>query len=448
LGIEVTLMKKIAWLTLLAVVGTVAGVQASGAPEGSKPALPVERLIEQLGSRDYRLREEANRALVARGAAALPALRKARHHKDAEVRRRVEALLEPLEAALLVAPKRVNLVLNQRTIREAVAELSKLTGYKIELWPEPQFNGEREKQPHNFRFVDLPFWEALDEISAAGGLVLQQNYGIDHVRLQFQDERVPYVSHHGMFRVVAQGFSHNRNIQFGAIGRPGPAAVQRNDVMNFTFTIAAEPRLPLLGVGAVKITEAIDDQKNSMILSADRQAMFGPVYYGYNRSYSQQGQANLAGPGRDARTLKTLQGFIPVTLLLEQKPHIVVDDILSAKGKKVKIGKTEIVIDEVGKTPDNNYQLKMLVRESRKDGDNDYTWANSLQQRIELLDAKGNKYQSFGYGGSFGPSEVNGTFTFGQNGNVQLGPPAKLIYYDWITVQHNVPFEFKDLPLP
>jgi hypothetical protein len=441
-------MKKIVWLTLLAVLGSVAGVRATGAPEGTKPAPPLERLIEQLGSRDYRLREEANRALVARGAAALPALRKARNHKDAEVRRRIEALIEPLESALLVAPTRINLVLNQRTIREAVAELSKQTGYKIELWPDAQFNGEREKQLHNFRFVDMPFWEALDAVSTAGGLVLQQNYGIDHLRLHFQEEQVPYVSHHGMFRVVALGFNHNRNIHFGAIGRQGPAAVQRNDVMNFTFTIAAEPRLPLLGVGAVKITEALDDQKNSMVLSAERQAMFGTVYYGYNRSYSQQGQANLAGPGRDAHVVKTLQGLIPVTLLLEQKPHIVVEDILAAKGKKLKVGKTEINIEEVGKTPDNNYQVKMLVRESRKESDNDYTWANSLQQRVELLDAKGNKYQSFGYGGSFGPSEVNGTFTFGQNGNAQLGPPAKLIYYEWITVQHHVPFEFKDLPLP
>jgi hypothetical protein len=442
-------MKKIVWLTLLVVLGSVAGVRASGAPEGAKPALPVERLIEQLGSRDYRLREEANRALVARGAEALPALRKARNHKDVEVRRRVEALLEPLEAALLVAPKRINLVLNQRTIREAVAELSKQTGYKIELWPEPQFNGEREKQRHNFRFVDLPFWEALDEISAAGGLVLQQNYGVDHLRLHFQEEQVPYVSHSGMFRVTAQGFQHNRNIQFGSIGRQGPGAVQRNDYMNFTFNIAAEPRLPLLGVGAVKITEALDDQKNSLVLSADRQAMFGNYYYyGDNRSFSLQGQANLAGPGRDAHSVKTLQGFIPVTLLLEQKPLIVVDDILKAKGKKVKEGKIEMLIEEAGKTPDNNYQLKMLVRESRKDSNNDYTWANSLQQRIELLDAKGNKYQSFGYGGSFNPSEVNGTFTFGQNGNAQLGPPVKLIYYDWITVQHHVAFEFKDLPLP
>jgi hypothetical protein len=441
-------MKKIVWLTLLAALVSVPAAVPSGAPEGSKPAVPVERLIEQLGSRDYRIREEANRTLLVRGTEALPALRKARNHKDPEVRRRVEALLGPLEAALLVAPKRINLVVNQRPIREIVGELAKQTGYKIELWPEAQFNGEREKQAYSFRFNNVPFWEALDQICEAGGLMLQQNYGVENIRLQFQEEHVPYVCHNGMFRVVAQGFSHNRNVQFGAVGRGAQAAVSRTDIMNFSFTVSAEPRLPLLSIGAVKITEAEDDQHNSMVLSADRQAMYGGVYYGYNRSYSQQAQANLGGPGRDARVVKTLQGVIPITLLLEQKPHIVVEDILAAKGKRTKVDKTEIVIDEVGKTPDNNYQIKMLVRESRKDNNNDYTWANSLQQRLELLDAKGNKYQSFGYGGSFGPSEVQGTFTFGTNGNAALGPPVKLVYYNWITFQHHVTFEFKDLPLP
>ena len=38
------------------------------------------------------------------------------------------------------------------------------------------------------------------------------------------------------------------------------------------------------------------------------------------------------------------------------------------------------------------------------------------------------------------------TFTFGLNG--AGGPPTKLVYQDWTTVQHEVPFEFRDLPLP
>jgi hypothetical protein len=43
---------------------------------------------------------------------------------------------------------------------------------------------------------------------------------------------------------------------------------------------------------------------------------------------------------------------------------------------------------------------------------------------------------------------VQGTFNFGDGGNAQLGKPAKLTYYGWVTMQHQVEFEFKDLPLP
>src|SRR5689334_10849277 len=121
-------MNKIVWLTLLAALGSVALVRANGAPGPAKPAASAEQLIEQLGHREYRVREEANRVLAARGAEVLPALRKARNHKDPEVRRRIEALIGPLEAALLVAPKRITLTLNQRPVREAIGELAKQTG--------------------------------------------------------------------------------------------------------------------------------------------------------------------------------------------------------------------------------------------------------------------------------------------------------------------------------
>ena len=47
------------------------------------------------------------------------------------------------------------------------------------------------------------------------------------------------------------------------------------------------------------------------------------------------------------------------------------------------------------------------------------------------------------------PTSVQGTFMFGEPGNgVQAGKPAKLTYYGWVTLQHQVEFEFRDLPLP
>jgi hypothetical protein len=76
-------------------------------------------------------------------------------------------------------------------------------------------------------------------------------------------------------------------------------------------------------------------------------------------------------------------------------------------------------------------------------------WASSLGQRIALVDAKGNKYQvQQSRWDSTSPSNARGELTFINPRNGPLGPPVKLVYSIWVTMQYAVPFEFKDLPLP
>ena len=87
----------------------------------------------------------------------------------------------------------------------------------------------------------------------------------------------------------------------------------------------------------------------------------------------------------------------------------------------------------------------------------DYTWSNSVWQRLELFDAKGNKY--FCYGpttqNNNGGTSVQMTVQFGPNdrrtgqpGPIKLGPPVKFVMNDWITINQEVNFEFKGIPLP
>jgi hypothetical protein len=81
------------------------------------------------------------------------------------------------------------------------------------------------------------------------------------------------------------------------------------------------------------------------------------------------------------------------------------------------------------------------------DNPNDYSWMNSLYQRIELQDDKGNKFAIVGNSwGNNSPGSIQMTTTFALHG--KGGPASKLIYYRWATVQHDLVFEFKDLPLP
>ena len=100
---------------------------------------------------------------------------------------------------------------------------------------------------------------------------------------------------------------------------------------------------------------------------------------------------------------------------------------------------------------------------------------NSLYQRLELTDADGNKFQNQGSNwGTSGPNFATITFTFGppvpqqQMAKMNIrglvlpglpaaaapkpakpaGPPTKLVYTTWETMDHLVPFTFTDLPLP
>jgi hypothetical protein len=454
-------------LCLLAVLGA-AALPALGDNNPTAPVVKapsVEQLIERLGSPDFKTREAASHSLAALGVSALPALRKAQDHADPEVRRRLDELIPALEASASLEPRRVTLRTKNKPLKEILAEVTSQTGYKIQLLPD---TSQRDKLVHSFDFANVPFWHALERVCAATGLALQQNYYADDViRLQAADQAMqsPFVHHNGAFRLVAQGFSYGRSIQFGnqLANRVVNQLGQRgSEYLSFSFSIGVEPRLPLLSVGQVRLTLAEDEHKNSFLPPPvnNGNGVVQRFYYGGGyRTFSQHVNTNLIWPAKDARTIKLLRGVVPVTLLAEQKPLIVVENVLKAKGGKYQAGGLHLEVDDVGEAPKGMvfgngkaYNLKLSFRETKPENPNDYTWAHTLSHRLELLDEKGNKYVSRNYNWTeTTPTSVKGaTFTFVAEpvGNQPIGPPAKLVYHNWIKRDHEVEFEFRDLPLP
>src|SRR5207244_2207529 len=99
---------------------------------------------------------------------------------------------------------------------------------------------------------------------------------------------------------------------------------------------------PILRLGMVRVTSAEDEEGHSMLPvgggDPNEWAGMRQYYGGYYRNYVQSTQANLIWPSKNAKTVKRLKGLIPVTLLAEQRPNLVTDKILSAKGKKLQAG--------------------------------------------------------------------------------------------------------------
>jgi hypothetical protein len=426
---------------------TGAAITAEGPPAPTPVA--VERLIEQLGDRKSAVREKAGAALEALGPAALPRLREAKDHTDPEVRRRVESLLVALEKANLLLPKRVSLKISQRPIREAVTDLARQTGYPVDLYPNAQNNDEREKQLHTLHVDQQPFWEALDKLCREGGLALQRTYGEDaRLHLRFSDEYSPYVHHAGAFRLVAQGFQYHRSIEFGALSRQALTEGQRSEQLTFRFTIMVEPRMPLLWLGPIVLTEAVDERNNSMLPAEESTQEEDRRAYS-DRGFYQDAWVNLVRVSRDARSVKRVRGFAPLRVLVEQSPELVVDKILAAKGQKQKSENCELEIEDIKHEAagGNRCEIKFNLRNLRGEGTTDYNFYNSVRHRFELRDAKGVKYTWSGGGWGGNDNNVRGSFTFTHPGG-EAGPPAKLIFYGWTTLYHRVPFEFRDLPLP
>jgi hypothetical protein len=414
------------------------------------PATPtVEQLIRQLGDANTKVRDKANLALELMGPGILPRLRQAQDHADPEVRRRLANLIAGLEKANLLQPKRVSLRLNQRPIREAVTELARQSGYAIELYPAANSNDDREKQHYSLHLDNVTFWEALEKVCREGGLVVQRTWGEDsRVQLRFAEEYVPYVHHSGAFRLIAQGFQHHRGIEFGSLPRTSSLPGQRSEQLTFRFSFMVEPRMPMLWIGRVALSEAIDDQKNSMLPSDGTTTELDSHSYN-DRGYVQDAWVNLVRVSRDSHTVKKLRGVVPVRLLVEQAPEIVVEKVLEAKGRKFKSDATELEIEDLKEQPGaatKRYEVKFSVTNLRPGG-LEYNFYSSVRHRLELRDAKGVKYNWGGGGWGGNENNVRGTFGFHHPGG-EAGPPARLIFNGWTTLYHRVPFEFQDLPLP
>lgn len=435
--------------------------QPAGIVQG---VLTVEQLIEQLGNGEFRRREEATRMLTERGPAVLPALRVASQHRDPEIRRRIEDLLKVLEASNILAPRRFSLQLKQQSVQDAVQALAKQSGYKIQLWPNaPPNNGAAAPQTvMDLNLVDATFWDALDRVSDAGGLNLQQHaFGDETLRLNLDNSYAPFRCNRGVFRVVAQGFNYGRNINFERLARQQPnqplPATQGHEYLSLQMSVAVEPRMALLRVGSVTLLTAYDDQQHSLLpdVPFDRGAATATryYYYGGHKSFCQHVHVNLAAPTRSSRTVKLVRGIIPLTLLTKQEPICVTDKLPESKGKKFQAGSATIEVEEVTKTANQGYQLKLAITDQDKRDPNDYSRIHSMYQRIEVQDESGTKYQSsFNSISTTSPSQARVTLTCDPvqqgGGAKKVGPPMRLVYNSWSTMEHEVEFEFRDLPLP
>jgi hypothetical protein len=282
---------------------------------------------------------------------------------------------------------------------------------------------------------------------------VQQSYGDEVVRLSRSNGHAPHAGRSGPFRYVANNLQLYRNTDLSTT----ESVKNRHETLTLNLTVYSEPRLPLMNLGEVRLESAYDDLKNSMVPRRDVTVpqgtpwgwgrLGGRRYWGGNyKQMSMQVSVPLDRRSEKATKLKSLKGVVPMMVLVEQKPILISDKILDAKGTKKEIGDLTFEVKEVKKLQNNQISVNFIITHKQT---NDYSWQNNLYNRLELHDDKGNKFRIWGtsWGGS-GPSNVNMTLTFASDNAMKAGEPKKFSFIHWETRLYDVEFEFKDIPLP
>jgi hypothetical protein len=448
---------------LLACVSASLADKALPAPLASPP-LPVvadkpdpatKALIDDLGGDDWRAREKAGRALEALGEKALPHMKAALLATDnPEARQRLSVLVRKMDRARLTEPKRVTFSAKGKTASQAYQEIAKQTGYRVE------FNDQRDGNAPKLalEFENTPFWQAVDAVALAAGHFVNADNGDDIVRVYNQDQLSPYVAHSGAFRFVATNINSSRNVQLSNINKRG-GTDRINEYMNLNFMVQSEPKNPMLGTTQVELTEATDDRGGSLLPPKEQNGYRSNYINGGFRGHNTYGSVNLVRADRGATTIKSLKGRMGIVLLSGTVPEVTIADPLKVKKKDFVGRSTQLTIDALDEDANQkgSYVLSLSARTTAEVDPNrgiDYGWSNSLWQRLELTDAQGNKY--FTYGPNTNDNNgvsIRMTMQFVANDprtgkQHKFGPPVKLVLQEWLSVTQEVTFAFKDIPLP
>lgn len=403
--------------------------------------------VQKLGDPHFRQRELATQTLRSAGTDALPALKAAQNDPDPELRGRARELASEIETKQLLEPKTVTVKLSNAPVKEVLDKISKQTGYQIDLWNPPN-------QTISVDCTRIPFWKVIDQVSEQAGLHLQQGYGDDRVRLNPNGSTPRFIDYSGPFRIAAQSLQQNKFVDL-----TNAKVANRTENLTLQYTVFSEPKMPILGLGEAKILAAFDAEGNSMIppvpinpngnMGGFRGRSVSRYGNGY-RMLSMQSSINLKRQNERCAEATLIRASVPANILVQQETISLSKDLLKEKGKKFEAGGFSIHMENVTIGPNGGLSVKMNIQDLSKDT-SDMTWMNSLSQRLEVRDEKGAKLNFSGsHWGSSGPSYVQMGFDFQPMNPAVAGKPQKFefLFHQWKTMETQITFEFKNLPLP
>jgi hypothetical protein len=401
----------------------------------------IKRLIEQLSDDNPDVRRKARAALVKLGPAAENAL-----EEHLRAREEAESTLSEIEGQQMAAATEVTAHLKDVTAVNALAQLSKLTGYDLRPANVEMFN-QSQLPLVSIEADHRPFWEVVQKLCGDGQIMLQ-NTGFSNSRtllfmpsprfgnMQTMDGP-SYLN--GAFLFSATVITRSATIQFGA-----PNQIRKQ--MNVQIELFLEPKVRITNF-AVDADEcqAMDDKGASLKPEGQQ----GPMMYGgvgtmlnFNvpLKYVEQSGGKIAN----------LQGQVKLTVRMGTETAEIADVTKGGEIEKELAGQ-KITLRAVKQLNPRQYQAQVVFNrgEMAPQVFQQASFQRMQDPGIRLFDDKGREFQYSGMNSqsSDGNSCTLGLMFFAVD--QEMGQPKKLIWEASRTTREiPVTFKFSDLPLP
>jgi WD40 repeat protein/tRNA A-37 threonylcarbamoyl transferase component Bud32 len=418
------------------------GLHGLGVPEPPVVALPpparrtatpeeIAAWVRQLAADDASVRATAERSLTEVGEPALAALDKLLSGADSSLRERVRALSDAIALRAAVGPRLVRLKLRQATIADAVKGLAAQAGFRLDYVPAVLAEGP--EPTITLELDGVPFWEALGRLCEAGGLT----WSVQFPGLRLTEGKLPPRGRTfdlGLGCLQLVGLNQFRSVHL--LDPAGP----RTDRLVLSMRLVGERSSRLSAVGVPRLSRAEDDAG---------QALAQAKQYGDRELFPTSSGAPLflrpfevvlqPGP-RPSRVLRRVEGFVPVEVLVGNRPLLVVNEFEKAEGMNFP-GEGTLSV-KVQRVQRQGRHIQVMV------------WLRGLDQPLspdrplswEMVDAQGRVLSTLNQSLFPGKEGLMGNLHFQEPDGA--GPAVKLTLSRSTRLRTELPFTFHDVPLP
>ena len=417
-------------------------------------AADVPALIEQLGSDAWAARQAAHERLVALGAAAEEQLRRAaRESADAEVRTRCDTVLAQIAEGRLIGPTLVTMHLANVSPRLAFEELGRSAG--IDLGPQHASFWNVRRPNVTIDAEGVPFWEVVGQIRHQCGLDVDAS-GVGGLYVMMPSGPGAPTAVSGPFRVRATRITRTLSVDLAT------GAMPASD-FSVTLSIAAEPKMRISSIGRQPKIEVAEDEHGTSLLppgapgagpnGAPILIAARPMDVPSRAAAVWTTAARLRYPaGGAGKRIARLRGATSCNVVI-RSDTLEIPDILNASDLTRPIDGArgghdgELTVKSCRKVGDF-YELKLALTAPADAAGAQVVLkaARRGTDGVKILDGTGREMNAVTTNTSTSGTRTELTLRVHAPGG---GAPSKLVWQVPTDVRElEVPFEFKDLPLP